>query len=712
MTHVSDSNQGDPLREGLLLLCRTLGRNTSLAELADNLSLTNGALSPQDVQKALQRLDISSRIARCALSDMSVHLLPALLILNDGNTLVLIASEEHKVEVLVPQAGGGVQTMQRADLEASYEGTAIFAKRQYRPDGRAGVLPAASDEHWFFGALKACRFAYGEVAVAAMMANILAIATSIFVMQVYDRVVPNGAMDTLWILASGVFLAILFETLLRCLRAYFLHSLGKKLDLKLSSYLFERVLSTRLSAKPASLGAFSTQVREFESVREFFTASSAAIISDLPFIALFLCIIGMIGGTIVFVPIIAIALIVIPGLLSQRQLGKLSRQNLLEGSIKNSILLESVENMETIKAAHAEGRALKLWQELTARLAATSMRTHDLVTVLSYGSSLIQQLCYVAVVVWGVYKISDGSMTMGALVAASLLSARAMSPMGQVSTLLGRWQHTRVALEGLDHLMNVPLERPPGRQFVHRTELHGEYQTESVRLEHGEHTVAINNLNLTIKAGERVALLGSNGSGKSSLLRLLAGLTDPTSGRILLDGTHLAQIDPSDRRRAIGYLPQDVALLHGTLRENLNLEGAAIGDADLYAVLDVVGLGKSVRAHALGLDMKFLGSGSLSGGQRQAVGLARVLLQNPSIVLLDEPTASFDQAAERHVIEYLQGWLRGRTLIMSTHKKNMLDLVDRAIVLQQGSLTMDGQVNDLVTGNRVHTSSAMNEETA
>jgi ATP-binding cassette subfamily C protein LapB len=691
----------DPLREGLVLLACMLGRHTSASELGDGLPLVEGRLPAEMVPRAMRRLEIAAQVRR---SDLAVpaYLLPAMLVLNDGDCVVLSAIDGDSATLRLPRADGGVQKMPLAELAALHSGMMVFAKARFRSEERAGTLAATTGQHWFFGALRRYRNAYFEVALGAMMANLLAIASALFAMQVYDRVVPNAAFDTLWLLASGVALAIVFEALLRHMRGHLLDTMGKSLDLTLSTQLFARVLQTRLSARPASLGAFTSQIRQFEGVREFFTSSSAAIASDLPFTLIFLSVIALIGGWIVVVPIAGILLMILPSLVMQRRLAELSRSNLREGAIKNSILIEAVENLEAIKAGRGEGRAMMLWEALTAQLAETAKRTHSLGSALTYGAAMVQQLCYVGVVAFGVYRISEGAMTVGALVACSLLAARAIAPMTQAAGILGRWQHTRVALEGLDQLMAAPVERPENRVFVRAERLRGRFEVQDLVMRYGDDGPPVVNVAaLGIRAGEKVAILGGNGAGKSTMLRLLSGLGDATSGSIVLDGMNLAQIDPSDRRGAIGFLPQDVALMHGTLRENLNLEGRAINDADMYAALDDVGLGRFVRANPLGLDMPLLGSRSLSGGQRQAVGLARVILQDPPIVLLDEPTASFDQANEEHVVARLQAWLGERTLVVTTHKQTMLSLVERIVVMRDGAVVMDGPVDGVVSGNQV-----------
>lgn len=692
----------DPLREGLVLLCRQLGRNTTVAELGDGLALTRGRLPLDLVARALRRVGVEARALAVPLEQVGSRLLPALLILRDGGTGLLVEWQDDAAVVLLPESGGGSERLTREDLAERYAGSAVVARLAYRPDARAGDFAREQDEHWLKGPLKKRWKTWGEVGVAALMANVLAISTAIFAMQVYDRVVPTTAYDTLWILASGVAIAVVLEFVLRTLRAHLLDVTGKGLDLQLSSLLFERVMQLRLSAKPGSTGAFNAQIREFESVREFFTSSTIGTISDMPFVLIFLGVIAYIGGPVAWVPIAAIWLMVLPGLLAQSQLARLSRQNLREGAVRQGVLLESIENLETVKATRAEGRNLRLWEHLSADIAEVGVRVRRLSALLGYGATMVQQLCYVGVVVVGVYRIGAGEMTIGALIACTILASRTVSPMTQVAGILARWQHVKVALEGLDELIKAPVERPVGRTFARKPLLHGHYRLEEVSLRYQDDAPwALDIEALDIDAGERVALLGGSGAGKSTLLRLLAGFSEPGSGRVVLDDVNLGQIEPADRRQAIGYLPQDIALFYGTLRENLLLDGAPHDDSALLEALEATGLGGFVRRHPLGLELPIQGSGSVSGGQRQAVGLARLLLQDPRIVLMDEPTSTFDQTNETRVVAYLKEWLAGRTLVVSTHKKSLLPLVKRAIVLRDGHVAMDGPVESVVSGNLI-----------
>lgn len=682
---------GDPLREGLCLLAARLGRQVSTARLGDGMALRDGRLPLDQMEKAMRRAGFAARAVRMPPSEAPEALLPALLLMTDGSAVVLAGRVEDQAVLLSPETGGGEVRVSLADVHARHSGIVIFARPIYAGDERAGAYAKAAPSHWLHGTIRRSWPSLIEVGLAAVFANLLAIATSLFSMQVYDRVVPTSAFGTLWVLASGVALAVGAEWLLRMLRAHFLDVTGRKLDLQLSSRLFEQVMQIRLSARPGSTGAFSSQVREFETVREFFTSSTLAALSDAPFILAFLGVIYMLGGPVVLAPAAAVVLMLVPALLLQKRMAALSRDNLREGAVKQGLLLETVENLETVKATRAEGRNLRLWEMLSDQLADSGAKGRNLSTALTLGASAAQQLAFVGVVLIGVYEIAGGRMTMGALVACSLLVSRAVSPTTQFTGILARWQHVKVALEGLDQLMASPVERPAGRQFTRLPEISGRYAVQDLEARPDPETPPVLIVpRLEIAAGERVAVIGGNGAGKSTLLRMLSGLADPSAGRVLVDDVSLAQVEPADRRRAIGYLPQDNALFHGTLRENLTLDGAARSDAELLDMLDVVGLGAFIRAHPAGLDLPLAGSRSVSGGQRQAIALARLFLQDPRIVLMDEPTAAYDQTNERRVVEFLRQWSSGRTVVIATHRRAALAVADRVLALSGGRIIADG----------------------
>lgn len=685
----------DPLQLALTTYCQLLGKSTRVDTITEGLPLKNNRLTLELIPRALDKQGINALIVEKSLQQLQDYHLPALLLTQHNTGLVLVSKDDEHCTVVVPETSGK-KTYTYAELEALISSQVVLADLAYKADDRAKDYAQPYKKHWLKEQLMKCWPTYIDVGVASLFANVLAVGTSLFALQVYDRVVPNDAFDTLFILTTGVVIAIIFDFILRVLRAYLLDVTGKKLDLELSSRLFSQVLFMRLKAKPESTGAFSSQLKEFDSVREFFTSSTAASISDFPFIFLFLLLIWYLGGPVVWVPIIAILLMLLPSLLMQGKLAQLSREGLRESSVKQGLIIEVIENLETVKASHAESRNLYLWEVLTKKQATDSVTFKSLSNRLSQGASMVQQLGFIFVVVVGVHQISASELTIGALIACTMLTSRTIAPVNQITGVLVRWQHVKVALEGLDQIMQSPTERPPGRQFSHKPRLDGYYNLENVKLTYSDESPPALTLNkLELKPGSRTILLGGNGAGKSSLLRVLAGLEDIDSGQVLLDDIAMTQLDPADRQRDIGYLPQDSCLFYGTLRENLLLEGTPHTDEAIFNVLDNIGFGPAVRAHPLGLDMPILGNRSLSGGQRQAVAFARLILQNPRIVLLDEPTSAFDQANEEKVIQFMQTWLQGKTLVMATHKRRMLALGTRGVVLKQGRVTAEGDFDTI-----------------
>ncbi|NHM20574.1 type I secretion system permease/ATPase [Tritonibacter mobilis] len=694
----------DPVVRGLLELCRIHGISTSAAQLTDGLALeVDEPLSEGQIGLALRRANMSCRISREPLEKFPTSSLPVLVFLKDGRTLVLETFGATEARVIDPEAAGGRAIWKRGDLLEAYDGRLLVSKPidlvSSRLDGKE-----PQKGHWLLRPVLGNVRIYRDVMTASFAANLLAVATALFSMQVYDRVVPNQAFDTLWILASGVGIAIVLEFVLRLMRASLVDVSGRDLDLTLSARLFEKVANMRLAQQPSSTGAFASQVRDFATVREFFTSGTVTALCDLPFVLVFVAVIWFIGGEVALVVLAGVVFSVLPGLLMQGRLAAASKENTREGAALNGLLLETISSLETVKASRAEGRLQRAYAQLTATMANTAVRTRHLTTITTQLVSTVQKLAYAGVVIAGVYLINNGSLTVGSLIACTLLSSRAMSPMGQVAGLLARWQHVRAAMEGLDGIMNLKVERPDDRHFVRASNINGAYRLDDAVYRHdpeGPPVVSIHNFE--IPAGEHLALLGGNGAGKSTLLRMLAGLTDPESGTVLLDDLALSQIDPIDRRRQIGYLPQSVALFQGTLRDNLLLDHGLHSDEELLEALDAVGLGSFVRRHVRGLDLRIHSNANVSGGQRQAIGLARVLLQDPKIVLLDEPTAAFDHLTEMHVINHLSKWLEGRTTVISTHKRELLSLTKRAVVLKDGRVVRDGDLLQILNSARSNT---------
>ncbi|WP_068882065.1 type I secretion system permease/ATPase [Paramesorhizobium deserti] len=689
---------GLDLLDALVLLCKLHDRPVTYGELTAGLPLEEGRLTIKLLPRAAARADLSIHVRRGKLSAIKPHHLPALVILFDGTTVVFVSREGEQCRILHPAGSGYEELIPLASLDAQHTGLVIFATPLVRLDDRAGSYAAEPASHWFWSEITRSKWDFVEVGFAAALANILALGVSLFSMQVYDRVVPNLAFSTLWVLAIGMLVAIAIEMIVRVVRSNLMNAVGKRIDRKLSARVYEQVLGIRLEARPAAVGAFSSQIRELDAVRDFFTSTTIGTLSDLPFVALFLAVIWLIGGPLVWVLIAAIPFIVLPGLLAQWPLSKMSREKLRQGAVRNGVLIEALSSAETVKALQGEGRFQLLLEEYTDYVSQNSMRTHRLSSLLSYGASAVQQVTYIMVIVAGVYEVAAGNITTGGMLAASILSSRTISPLTRLSSIFARWQQMRAALKGLDAVMQSPIDRPVGRRFVHRPRLKGEFSVEELAFRYDDEGGPIVQIpSLFFSAGSATALLGANGSGKSTLLKLLAGLYQPTEGRIILDGTEMRQIDPMDLRKAIGYLPQDVKLFYGTVRDNLTIGLRDCEDEELLEALKFAGAESLVGNHPLGLDRK-LGEGGagMSGGQRQSVGLARLWLRDPRIVLLDEPTAAMDHALEMGVIENLRGWLSGRTSIIATHRQPILSLVNRAVVMKNGRPAADGPVEGVL----------------
>ncbi|PRD41124.1 type I secretion system permease/ATPase [Phyllobacterium phragmitis] len=686
------------LLEALLLLCVLYNRPATRSELTAGLPLEDGRLTLELFPRAAARADLRVYVRRGKLSAIKPQHLPALAILSDGTAVALIDREGQQCQIIHPEHTNDEELVPLSSLEAQHTGVVIFAAPLARSDDRAGTYAADPASHWFWSEIAGSKWDFVEVGFAAALANILAVFVSLFAMQVYDRVVPNLAFATLWVLAIGVMMAIAIEAVVRMVRANLMNTVGKRMDRRLSSRIFEQVLGMRLQSQPTTVGAFSSQVRELDAVREFFTSTTVGTLSDLPFVFLFLTIIWLIGGPVVWVLVAAIPLIVLPGLVAQWPLSRMSRQQLRQGAVRNGVLIEALSSAETVKALQGEGRFQQLLEEYTVYVSRNSMQMHRLSSMLRYLAMAVQQGTYVMIIVVGVYQIAAGNMTTGAMLATGILSRRALGPLTQLSGIFSRWQQMRAALKGLDAIMRSPIDRPAGRRFVHRPRLKGEYGIEELSFRYDEAGGPIAQIpSLSFAAGSATALLGANGSSKSTLLKLLAGLYQPSEGRILLDGTEMRQIDPRDLRKAIAYLPQDVKLFYGTVRDNLMIGLEGREDEELLEALKFAGAESLVRDHPLGLDRK-LGEGGagMSGGQRQSMGLARLWLRDPRVVLLDEPTASMDHVLEMRIIENLRAWLPGRTSVIATHRQPVLSLVDHAVVMKNGCPAAVGPVEGIL----------------
>lgn len=546
--------------------------------------------------------------------------------------------------------------------------------------------------HWFWGQFPRFRRQFAEVALGSFVANLLAVAVALFSLQVYDRVIPHQSEATLWVLAAGAGLALLMEAFLKIARARLMDGAGRQIELSVLHILMNRILGMRSDTKGQAPNQVFSAMREFGSVREFFTASTIGTIADIPFIFVFLFLVYSIAGNVVWVLVLGGILMVVPGFFLQRKMIRLTQETQGASAKSSRLLHESIFELDTLKTQRGEDRVMRLWTELNTLSAMKSSEQRKLSSSLTFWSQGVQQATYVSAVIAGTYLVFSGEFTVGSIIAVGILTGRTLSPLTQLAGTMARWGNVKSALDGLEHIAGAAQDADEKRTYLRRETLEGNFELRDVTFryeEDGAPTLDIKGVG--IKAGTRVAVLGSNGSGKSSLLKILSGLYTPETGRVLIDGTEMSQIEPRDLRRLVGYLGQDVRLFAGTLRDNLNLTMLERDDDRLQAALDFAGLGPFVKAHHKGLDLEIHDNGAgLSIGQRQSIGWARLWLQDPKICLLDEPTAALDQQLEATLVSRLETWIEGRTAIIATHRAPILALTQRTMLLQGGRLTVDG----------------------
>jgi len=567
------------------------------------------------------------------------------------------------------------------------------------PDARVDdyIKPYQSNWFWLI-ALRDWR-RYGDITLAALVANMLALAGVIFSMQVYDRVVPARSESTLWVLFGGVGLAICFEFLLRIARARMSDLIGKRADLKITDMVFGHALRIRNDARSKSTGSFIAQIRELEQIRELITSTTVGAVTDLPFVLLFLIILYFTGGPLVYVALAALPLLILPGILVQRPLAKLSTDGMREAAIRNALLVEAVEGIEDIKMLRAEAHFQNQWNHLHAVSADISMKQRTITNWLLTWTQELQSLAYATVLMVGSYLVMSGDMTTGALVGSSILASRMMAPLGQLTGIFARWQQAKVARKGIDELMQRPVDQPKNSRLLQRSVLQGNYELTGVQFQYSQDDryPTLNIQNLKIKAGQRVALLGRIGAGKSTFLQMLAGMHLPQKGSIRIDGLEVSLVDPSNIRRDVGLLTQNSRLFFGTLRENLTMGRPLATDEEILNALNICGALPMVQSMPQGLDYQISEGGiGLSGGQRQALLLARTIIRQPQILLLDEPTAALDEDTESQVIQRLSNWMSGRTLVVATHRMSVLKWVDRIIIIADGNIVMDGSKDKIL----------------
>mgnify|MGYP003945910259 CR=1 FL=1 len=690
----------DPLLDCLVELTRIHGRPSTHAALTAGLPLPDQGLTPSLFVRAAQRAGFASKLVRRPLEQIDVALLPVILLLKGNEACILLGWEEDgtSAKLLFPDTAQGAVPLSRENLQARYEGIALFARPHFRFDQRTPEVVEVAQRHWFWGAILEQLPVYKDIIGAAALINIFALAMPIFTMNVYDRVVPNNAVETLWMLSSGLLLVFGVDYTMRLLRGHFVDLASSRIDLKLSALIMERVLGMRLANRPASVGSFAANLRSFETVRDFIASATVTALIDLPFTLLFLLVILWISWPLVAFPILGIIGVVIYSYVIQYKMRELSETTFRAAAMRNATLIESLTALETIKSNGAEGLMQAKWEKTAAFLARTSARLRLLSSSAMNGAATLTQLVNLLIVIAGVYLINERWLTMGGLIACTMLAGRAMAPLGQVVGLLMQFENAKTALAGLEATMTTPGERAEESSFVHRPEIRGEIEFRNVSFTYPGHAQEVlRNVSFRIMPGERVVVLGRVGSGKTTLHKLMLGLYQPTEGAVFLDGVDLRQLDPADLRRNVGYVEQDTLLFYGSLRENIALRAPYADDLAIVTAAEVGGLTEFANRHPQGYDMVIGERGaSLSGGQRQGVAIARAVLLDPPVLLLDEPTSSMDFTSESQFKERLSRFMQHKTMVIVTHRVSLIDLAERMIVIDDGRIVTDGPRQQVV----------------
>ena len=693
------SEQRDPMLVCLALTSKLIDRHAHLAALRAGFSVDDSGRIPLDSYPDLAR--VHGMIAAWTSMDLAAapaYVMPVIVPLIDGRACVLLSVHHQTATLLMAESGMSEVTMPLNELLALSTGEVLVVKAALQETEQQMVAYKGRAFDWFWSTLLRFKHFYLESMVATIVANVLTLAAVFFTMNVYDRVVPTQAYTSLWTLAVGTSVAIVLEFFMRWLKAKLVDLGGKKADLAINATLLREIMSIRLEHRPQSIGIFASSMRDFEALRDFFSSASLVLVADLPFIVMFVALIGVIAGPLALIPAIVVPVLLLIGLLAQKPLMNAMRENMKESGDKQSVLVESLLNLEMLKAHNAEGYLQRRWEASNLAAANSFKKTRSLTNLILGLTTMSQQLVTVAMVVFGVYLIGQNQLTLGGLIASVILAGRAIAPLGSVMALAARYQQAATSLETLDNLMKRPRDREAGRRYIVPEKMLGALAIEKLDFAYpGEHSLpVIQGVSLNLKAGEHLALLGRVGSGKSTLVRLMSGLYSPTGGCVLIDGVDERQIEPAELRSRFGYIGQDPQLFMGTLRDNLVLSDSWISDSKVFEVLEKLDLLNLVATHPRGLDMTLSeAGGGLSGGQRQLLAIARMMLRDPAYVFMDEPTSHMDQNTETRVISVLGEWLKGRTAVLATHRLQLLVWIDRIAVLERGQVLVEGP-RDLV----------------
>lgn len=695
----------DVLLECLVYLARHFGRPKSGAALVAGLPYDENDMGPELFCEAAEKNNISAQIVKSATPTTSkASILPAVMILQDKKAVVLLSSDGTQCRVYDPLSGGE-QDVDAAALKADYAGFVILVKA--RADHSLDAAESGTEEndksgHWFWDLVEANRGIYAMALLGALFVNLFALTGPLFIMNVYDRVIPNNAIETGWALGIGALVIYGFDLAMRLIRAYLIDFAGRRIDVIAARRIFDQVLNMRIAKRPRSSGVFANMLKDFDSVRDFFTSATVTVLVDLPFSLFFLFVIYKIGGSIAFLLAALIVSVFLIGVLIQIPLKKSVRRSVHSSEAKHGLLVETITGLETIKSLGADGLMRARYMSHVGENAKHGQASRFWSGLGVNIATFLQNSASVVVILLGMYLVKDSTLTMGGLIACVILGGRAISPIGQIANLMARYHQAGSALRTIDTIMNQPVDRPEGKQFLQRAKLDGKIVFDRVSFAYPQvNNQVLDGISFQIEPGEKVGIIGRIGSGKSTIAKLLMGLYTPDEGTILLDDTDMRQIDPVDAKRNMAYISQDIILFSGNVRDNIALGMPHASEEQILEVAKASGVHDFISRHPMGYDAPVGEQGqALSGGQRQSIALARAMLVGPQIMVCDEPTNAMDSQAEKAFSDYVERQIEGRTLILITHKQHMLSMVDRLILIDRGKVIMDGTRDNVIEALR------------
>ena len=690
----------DSLLDCLLFLTKYHKRETSADSIMYSLPIHNEVMNYSMFTQAAHRLGlITKNVKRKKIKDITKLALPSVLILAKNRACVLIDYdlESGIATSIMPGISLGQTQITIERLEEEYLGEAIIIKPEYNYKNRIdNDIVIDSPQSWFWGTMKRNISIYKQVAIISLFINLFILATPLFTMNVYDRVLPNNAMETLWALFIGISIIMVFDFIMKMVRSYFLGIAGKRADTVISNKIFSHLLNIKMNAKPASTGQFVSRLQSYESVREFFTSATIAAIVDLPFVIIFIMVIFFIGGPLGYITLAIVFILIATSWYMQKPLKKIVEQSVKEEQLKQTTLIEAVTGLEIIKSIRAQNRMKTHWDKSISKTVHYAEQGQFLSHSINYFTAFMSQFSNILIVAAGVYLASAGELTMGGIIAAMMLNGRVIAPVSQIVGMIIRYDRTMLSLKNLDEIMQMPVEKE-NKNYISRPNLKGDIELKDLEFTYSEKKYKIlKDINITIKEGEKVAILGKIGSGKSTLLKLIMNLYEPDNGSVLIDGVDTRQIDPVDLRKSMGIVPQEPFLFMGSIKDNITIGEQFVTDEELLKVSRIAGLHEFLDKHEAGFDLIVGERGEgLSGGERQSVTLARALISNPNIIMLDEPTNAMDKQAETAFINKLEEIIKDKTLVLVTHKTSLLKLVDRVIILENGKVVADGTKEEI-----------------